>query len=156
VRFLFVDRILELERGKRILATKTVTSMDGFLTEHYTRRPLAPATLVIECLAQAGGWLNLISHDFRVKTVLALIEGVRILRDVRPGDTLLLDVHMLYSHADGATARAEAWVEADVVATIERMLFAHEVDTGGTFVRQQRDHFDYINGGPLSLTEPAP
>ena len=147
MRFLFVDRILELERGKRILATKTITAMDPYLTAHYPRLQVVPTTLIIECLAQTGGWLNLISKDFSVKTVLAVCEGVRIRRHVWPGDTLLLEARMLRAHSDGATVYGEARVGSEVVATMERLVLAHEVCTEVAFIQQQRERLQYVNSG---------
>jgi len=52
VRFLFCDRILELEPGKRALATKMVSLSEEFLPDHYARQPVMPSTMVMECLAQ--------------------------------------------------------------------------------------------------------
>lgn len=147
MRFLFVDRILEVEPGRRLRAVKAIGQMDGYLTAHYPQLPLAPATLVVESLAQAGGWLNLITRDFGVKMVLVLIEGARIFRQARPGDVLTLDVHLLYVHTDGATVRGEARVGDEPIATVERLVFAHTVDTDEAFRQQQRTYLRYINSG---------
>ncbi len=149
MRFLFIDRILELEPGQRILATKTVTMMDEYLTAHYQRIPLVPATMVVECLLQAGGWLNLISRDFRVKTVVALIEGVQVHREARPGETLDLEAYLLYGHADGATVRAEARVGPEVIVSIDRVLLAHRETSDEAFIQEQQDRFRYLSGGSL-------
>ncbi len=152
MRFLLLDRILELERGKRILATKTVSLMDEYLTEHYTRRPVMPPSLLLESLAQTGGWLNLISSDFGVRIVLALIEGGRIHSQVSPGDVLLLEAHLLYGHVDGATVRAEARVGSRIVASVDRIVFAHERISDNSFAQIQRERFRYVAGG-LPLPE---
>ena len=146
MRFLFVDQILEAEPGNRLLASKTIGNMDEYLASHYPRRPLVPPTLVIECLAQAGGWLNLISRDFGVKTVLGLIEGVRVHRDVRPGEVLSLEVWLEYAHQDGATVRAEARVGRESVMTVERLMFVHQWTTDAEFSRLQRERFANLTG----------
>jgi 3-hydroxyacyl-[acyl-carrier-protein] dehydratase len=145
VRFLFVDNILELERDKRILATKSFTVMDTFLTAHYPRCPAVPASLLIECLAQAGGWLNLISREFAVKTLLVLVEGVRIYRQAKLGETLLLDVQTLYAHPDGMTVRGTARVGTEVVVVAERILLAHEVTPDPAFKAERLNHLRYLN-----------
>ena len=103
MRFVFVDRILDLEPSRRILTTKSLPLLDGYLTGRYPGEPLVPASMVIECLAQAGGWLNLVSRDFGVKSVLALVEGFRLYRPLRAGETLLIDVRAVYGHRNGAT-----------------------------------------------------
>lgn len=152
MRFFLFDRVLELERGKRILATKSVSLMDTYLTERYTHCPLMPATLVIEGLAQAGGMLNLFNHDFGIRMVLMLIEEIQIRRQVRPGEMLRLAVQMLYDHSYGATVRGEARVGPEPVATVNRIVFAHEIVTEAAFVQKQRDRFHYQSGG-FSLPE---
>lgn len=92
MRFLFYDRILELEVRKRALARKVVALSEEFFPEHYPRRPIMPATLLIETMAQTAGWLSVVSNDFAVDTVLGLIEGVQIFDQVRPGDVLTVEV----------------------------------------------------------------
>jgi len=156
VRFLLLDRILEFERDKRLVATKTATLAERFLTEHYARRPIVPATLVIESLAQAGGWLNVISRDFRLKVVLAVVEGVRLGRPVRPGEPLLIEAVMLYAHVDGVTVRGEARVDSETVASVERMVFAHESVEDEAFARTQRERFQYVSGGLRLPLDPRP
>ncbi len=153
MRFLFYDRILEMERGKRALATKLVSIADEYLDEHYGRRALMPATLVIECLAQVSGWLNLVTRDFSIRMVLGLIEGARLYRPVRPGDTLSLEVWMLYAHADGATARGEARVGTETVAVVERMMFVNQTVHDAAFAQEQRERFHYLSGGYSGLQE---
>lgn len=153
MRFLFVDSILELEGGKRILATKAITAMDEYLTAHYPRRPVVPPTLVLESLAQTGGWLNLISRDFKVKTILVLIEGVRVHRQVRLGDTLFLEVQLLYAHSDGVTVRGEARVDSELVVTVDRIIFAHEVTSEESFAEESRERFRYLSSRLSALKE---
>jgi 3-hydroxyacyl-[acyl-carrier-protein] dehydratase len=147
VRFLLYDRIIEMEPGKRALATKLVTISDEYLDEHYGRRAQMPGTLVIESLAQVGGWLNLVSRDFSIRTVLGLIEGASLFRPVRPGDTLTLEVWMLYTHADGATVRGSARVGAQPVAVVDRILFVNQTVQDPAFSAEQRERFQYLSGG---------
>ena len=147
MRFIFIDRIVELEPDRRIRAVKAIGQMDGYLNAHYPRRPIAPATLVIEALAQAGGWLNLISRDFGVKVVLGLVEGARIFRPVLPGDVLTLEVELLRGHPDGATVRGEARVGDELVASVERIVYIHAVEKDERFRERQREYARYINGG---------
>jgi 3-hydroxyacyl-[acyl-carrier-protein] dehydratase len=154
MRFLFYDRILEMETGKHALATKLVCLAEEYFTDHYSRRAVMPATLVIESLAQVAGWLNLASNNFNVTTVLCLIEGVRITKEVRSGDSLFLDVTALYLHPDGMTTRGEARIGEDVVMTIERMVFANQIAGGGEFIERERERFNYLSGG-FELAEGA-
>lgn len=147
MRFLFYDRILELEIGKHARAVKLVTMADEYFTDHYPRRAIMPATLVVECLAQLAGWLNVASNGFNVTTVLCLIENARIYRQVEPGDGLTLEVSMLYSHRDGVTTRGEARVGSEVVATVDRLVLANQFVNDDSFVRRERERFHYLSGG---------
>ncbi|MDQ5822894.1 MAG: beta-hydroxyacyl-ACP dehydratase [Chloroflexota bacterium] len=147
MRFLLYDRILDLEPGKRILAVKMVTLADEFLGEHYPRRAIMPPTLVLEALAQAAGWLHLVTQNFNIRMVLALVEGVTYTRPVVPGDELRLEAWTLYTHGGGVTARAEARVGGDLVAAVERLVLAHEEVDDDDFVMQQRERFRYVSGG---------
>jgi 3-hydroxyacyl-[acyl-carrier-protein] dehydratase len=147
MRFLFVDHILQVE-PKRLLATKTITAMDGYLSSNYYRLPALPATLMLECMAQTGGWLNIVSREFHVKTVMGLIAGVRIHRQAVLGETVFLEAHMLYAHADGATMRARAWVGDETVASVDQFVFLHLWDYDEGFASGQRQRF-------ANLTLPA-
>jgi 3-hydroxyacyl-[acyl-carrier-protein] dehydratase len=154
MRFLFYDRILEMEVGKHALATKMVSLAEEYFTDHYSRRALMPVTIIIESLAQVAGWLNLASNNFNVTTVLCLIEGVSINREVRSGDSLLLDVRALYLHPDGMTTRGEVRIGSEVVMTVERMVFANATAGGGEFIERERERFNYLSGG-FKLAEGA-
>jgi 3-hydroxyacyl-[acyl-carrier-protein] dehydratase len=145
VRFLHVDRILELETKRRILAIKLTSRMDEYLTCHYGQVPLVPSTMVIEALLQTVGWLHVVNWDFRVKGAVMLIEGVRIYRQVRPGETILLEAEALHSHPEGITARAEARVGSEVVLVAERVILSHDETSDPTFIENKRKEFECIS-----------
>jgi 3-hydroxyacyl-[acyl-carrier-protein] dehydratase len=147
LRFLFYDRILELQPGRHALATKAISIGDEFLPDHYSRRPLMPATLVLESLAQVGGWLYIVSEGFGIQCVLGMVEGVRIHRPVPVGDTLLLEVWLEYRHRDGATLRAEARSGRQPLLSVSRMMFASERMNNPADVRRARELFAYLSGG---------
>jgi 3-hydroxyacyl-[acyl-carrier-protein] dehydratase len=151
MRFFFYDRILKMEIGKHALAAKVVALSDEYFADHYARRAVMPLTLLVECLAQLAGWLNVASNGFNVTTVLCLVEGVKAYRPVVPGDTLKLEVWMLYAHSDGVTVRAEARVESEVVVTVERIVLANKFANDSEHVRSERERFRYLSGGyPLA------
>lgn len=147
MRFLFVDQILELELGSRILAAKTVSMADSYWTDHYTRIPVLPASLLLECLLQTGGWLNVAGQHFAVKTVVALIEDVRFYREVYCGERVLLEARMLYAHLDGATIQAEARVGTEVAATAGRIVFGNERTADEFSIRAERERFRNLTRG---------
>jgi 3-hydroxyacyl-[acyl-carrier-protein] dehydratase len=147
VRFYLFDRVLEAERGKRMVATKVVDLMDEFFCDHYPLRPVMPATMVLEAIAQASGMLNNYNHNFAVEMVLMLMDGVRLYRPVTPGDRMTLEVNMVYDHPYGATLRGEASVEGERIATVERIAFAHEAVKDPKLIEINRDRFVYQSGG---------
>ncbi len=93
---LLVDRVLECEPGKRILALKNVSINEPFFTGHFPHHPVMPGVLIIEALAQAAAILSFQTLGTRPddKSVyyFAGIDEARFKRPVVPGDQLLLDV----------------------------------------------------------------
>ena len=94
--FLLVDRVNELERGKRILAIKNVTINEPFFTGHFPARPVMPGVLILEALAQAAGLLSFdmmgeAPGDDKVFYFVG-IDGARFKRPVEPGDQLILEI----------------------------------------------------------------
>ena len=101
--FLMVDRVLEIEKGKRIKALKNVTINEPFFMGHFPYRPVMPGVLMIEAMAQAAA---LLSFDAMGKTpddksvyYFAGIDGARFKRPVEPGDQLVMDVTLERSRA---------------------------------------------------------
>src|ERR687895_545516 len=93
--FLLVDRVLELEPGKRAVGIKNVTMGDPFFQGHFPNYPVMPGVLIVEALAQVGAVALGTSEEFKGKLALfAGIDEVRFKRQVRPGDTLRLEVEL--------------------------------------------------------------
>jgi 3-hydroxyacyl-[acyl-carrier-protein] dehydratase len=147
VRFLFCDRILELEPGNRAMASKMVSLSEEFLPDHYPRQPVMPSTLVMESLVQLAGWLYVVTENFAVTIVLGLAQGVSIPGMVRPGESLILEASVLYGHSDGVTMRGEARRGDEVILRAERMLFASRPSPAEADVARLRDLFRYVSGG---------
>ena len=94
--FLLVDHILEIERGKRIVGIKAVSlEQDVFLRGHFPGYPVMPGVLIVEALAQTGAVLVLDDPAYAGKLAFfARIENCRFRLQVRPGDTLRLEVEV--------------------------------------------------------------
>ena len=95
---LLVDRVLELEKGKRIKALKNVTINEPFFSGHFPHRPVMPGVLMLEAMAQAAALLAFDMQGIRPddKTVyyFAGIDGARFKRPVEPGDQLIMEVSL--------------------------------------------------------------
>ena len=96
--FLLVDRVLELEKGKRIKAIKNVTINEPFFVGHFPHRPVMPGVLMLEAMAQVAALLafDALGTTPSEKTIyyFAGIDGARFKRPVEPGDQLVMDVSL--------------------------------------------------------------
>ena len=113
--FLLVDRVSELDPGKRVVALKNVTANEPQFTGHFPERPIMPGVLMVEALAQAGGVAVLSLPENRGKLALfAGIDECRFRRTVLPGDTLRLEVTVEKLQRMFGRARAVATVDGEV------------------------------------------
>jgi 3-hydroxyacyl-[acyl-carrier-protein] dehydratase len=144
MRFLFLDRILEIEPGRRILASKLVTMADGYLVNHYADRPVMPPSILLECLAQVGGDLNLLTRGIEVQTFLIMADGLRVRRLPSPGETILIEVVMDRGQSAGATVRGEVRIGDEVIATLDRMVYVHRVSDDTSYHRRQRRRMETL------------
>jgi 3-hydroxyacyl-[acyl-carrier-protein] dehydratase len=130
--FLLVDRVVELEKGVRILAVKNVTINEPQFTGHFPNRPVMPGVLILEALAQAAGLLSFATEDTELddKTVFyfAGIDGARFKRPVEPGDQLMLDVSIDRVRAGIYKFNAKALVGGDVVCEASLMCTKRRVE----------------------------
>ncbi len=93
--FLLVDRILEIEEGKRAVGIKNVSANEPYFQGHFPGMPIMPGVLQVEALAQVGAVALLSSPENRGRLAyFAGIDGVRFRRPVRPGDQLILEVSL--------------------------------------------------------------
>jgi 3-hydroxyacyl-[acyl-carrier-protein] dehydratase len=95
--FLLIDRVIEMERRKRIVAIKNITANEPQFTGHFPGYPIMPAVLMVEAIAQTGGALLLSEIPDREENlmVLAGIEAAKFRRPVVPGDQLRIEVTVL-------------------------------------------------------------
>lgn len=120
--FLLVDRVVELEPNKRVLAYKNVTQNEPFFTGHFPERPIMPGVLVVEALAQAGGMLIQLSHDGQATGrmfYLVKIDNARFSRMVVPGDRLDLEVTLKRLIRNMALYSGVASVNGETVASAD-------------------------------------
>ena len=115
--FLLVDRVVELEQGKRCVGIKNVTMNDGFFQGHFPARPVMPGVLMIEAMAQAGGVAVLTDkqHEGQLAFFLSA-DNVKFRKVVSPGDQLFFEVEVVKNKTRIAQIHAEAKVNGEVVA----------------------------------------
>ncbi len=118
--FLLVDRVVEMEPGKRIVAIKNVTANEWFFQGHFPGFPVMPGVLIVEALAQTGAVLLLSDESTKGQIPLfAGIDGCRFRQQVTPGDTLELEMEVLARRGPVGKGRARARVNGKVAAECE-------------------------------------
>jgi 3-hydroxyacyl-[acyl-carrier-protein] dehydratase len=128
---LLVDRVLEVEKGKRIKAIKNVTINEDFFNGHFPHRPVMPGVLMLEALAQTAALLSFEtldeSPDDKTVYYFAGIDGARFKRPVEPGDQLILEVELermkagIFKFKAWASVGEERAVEAQLMCTMRRI-----------------------------------
>lgn len=120
--FLFVDRVVSLEQGKRVTAIKNVTINDYFFDGHFPGKPIMPGVLIIEAMAQAGGIMMLSAKDNLGKLAYFLAaNNVKFRKTVVPGDVLVLEAQVGKLKSKTGLVYGRALVEEKVVAEAELM-----------------------------------
>jgi beta-hydroxyacyl-ACP dehydratase FabZ len=116
--FVLVDRILDLEPGRRVVAIKNVTLNEPFFQGHFPGAPIMPGVLIVEAMAQAGAVLLL--HDMPQRDSKLVyftgIDGARFRRTVVPGDQIRLTLEVLKLRSRTCKMRGTAEVDGQVVA----------------------------------------
>jgi len=120
--FLLVDRIVEIEPGKRAVGIKNVTINEPFFQGHFPQYAVMPGVLIVEALAQVGGVALGQMEEYRGRLAFfAGIDKVRFKRQVRPGDTLRLEVELNQIRRNIGTGAGAATVEGEVACKGEFM-----------------------------------
>jgi 3-hydroxyacyl-[acyl-carrier-protein] dehydratase len=122
MRFTYLDRILELEPGRRILATKSLSLTEDFLQDHFPRFPIMPGVLMLEAMYQTSAWLVRATDGFRHSLVtLAEANNVKYSDFVQPGQTLQVAVELAKQDQQRFHCRGEGRVQ-DKVAVRGRLV----------------------------------
>lgn len=123
--FLLVDRVLEIEKGKRIKALKNVSINEPFFGGHFPNRPVMPGVLMLEAMAQAAALLAFdtagVTMDDNTVYYFAGIDGARFKRPVEPGDQLVMDIELDRVRAGIYKFKGVTRVGDDVVCEAELM-----------------------------------
>ena len=122
---LLVDRVLEIETGKRIKALKNVSINEPFFMGHFPKHPVMPGVLMIEAMAQAAALLSFstlgVTPDDKTVYYFAGIDGARFKRPVGPGDQLIMDVELLRMKAGIFKFKGVCRVDGNLACEAELM-----------------------------------
>lgn len=125
--FLLVDRITELELGKRVVGIKNVSSNESFFQGHFPGNPIMPGVLIIEAMAQVGGVLARLSmegdmdREEGAPVFFMSMDKVKFRKPVVPGDQIVFELKPLRTGSRVWKMAGKAFVKDDLVAEAELM-----------------------------------
>ena len=129
---LLIDRVVEFQHGKSLVALKNVSYNEPYFQGHFPNRPVMPAVIILEAMAQATGILVLRSMDKlpSEKSIYYFvgIDGARFRRPVEPGDQLRIEVNLLRSSRGIWKLRSNASVDGNIVASGDLMGAMREIE----------------------------
>jgi beta-hydroxyacyl-ACP dehydratase FabZ len=120
--FLLVDKILELEPGRRVVGLKNVTINEAFFQGHFPGQPIMPGVLVIEAMAQVGGVLLMRTLNATAEKKFFYLTGIdraKFRKPVLPGDQIRFELEFLQLRSRNGKMRGHAYVEGKLVAEAE-------------------------------------
>jgi len=116
--FRMIDRILDIEKGKRAIALKNVSMDEPYFLSHFPKEPILPGALILEAMAQTGGLAFESSFEKGEEgvSVLASVEEFRLKKRVIPGDQLIIEAEVLRIFSNLAKVKVLAKVGEETVA----------------------------------------
>jgi 3-hydroxyacyl-[acyl-carrier-protein] dehydratase len=123
VRFLLFDKMLRVDPGKGGVGLKSVSLGEGFFAGHLGRLPTMPEPLIIESLAQVGGWIIAVSSNFQHVAIMVRLDKATFFRSVYPGDQLTLNVEITAMSEEASTIEGAVEVGGARVAQVDRLMY---------------------------------
>lgn len=125
--FLLIDRIEELEEGKRVVATKNVTYNEPFFNGHFPQEPVMPGVLQIEAMAQAGAVAILSQEEYKGKIgYFGGVDKVKFKKKVVPGDVLRIELEIDKMKRSIGIGHGTAYVGDEIACSVGQFLFIIE------------------------------
>lgn len=143
MRFLYYDRVTEIEKGKRIVGVKAFPLSEEFFRGHHRKKAVVPGVIFIEAMAQLLGWLIIYSHDFNLSAIMSLIQDVEVPSGLRPGFLAEIRGEILSTTKRDSLGRAEVLIEGKRVASVERLIYSH---FKGFPSDELKKRFEYYSG----------
>lgn len=125
MRFLLVDKIVELHPGESIVTQKNLTISEDYLADHFPGFPVMPGVLMLEAMTESAAWLIRLTDDY-ADSIISLKEArnVKYNHFVQPGETLTLKISII-SRSEGETkVKAEGWL-GETQALSGRLVLSH-------------------------------
>ena len=141
MRWILIDRFLEMKKGEYAKAIKNVTMGEDHIHDKYPSYPIMPNSLIIESMAQTGGILAGKSLDFKRHVFLAKLEKVTFYELVYPGDQMVMEAWIDDLREEGGRFRAKTTVGDTVVAEANIMFVCLENPSGSLSQNNNGDNF---------------
>ena len=164
MKFYLVDRILELEPPRRIVAVKNLSLAEEYLADHFPAYPVLPGVMMVEALVQTAAWLVRASTDFEKNLILLKeAQNVRYGNFVKPGMQLVMEVTALEIGPDASRFKAmgqcEGLAAVQAKLTLQHLNIVDADPYGGAEIDgllrpYWRERFRLI-GGPAALAATA-
>lgn len=120
--FLLVDRIVEVDPGKRIVGLKNVTMNEPFFQGHFPGHPVMPGVLIIEAMAQVAGIMAYLASGLDAQKMVSYfmsIDNARFRKPVVPGDQLRIEIETIFAKRNIWSVSAKAYVDETLVTDAE-------------------------------------
>ncbi len=124
MRWIWIDKFVEFDSGKRAVTVKNVTLAEEHLHDHFPGFPVMPETLMIEAMAQTAGILVGEAKKFQEKVILAKIKKAVFFHFVKPGDTLKLEAEIESITPEAASTAGKIKCSDKLIAEID-LMFSH-------------------------------
>ena len=125
MRFLLYDRVLTLDKMSAIVGVKCFALSEEYHRRHFSKGALVPGVVCIEAMAQLLGWLINYSYDFKIYTLMSMIEGAAVPQDLRPGVEAVIHGQILSTNAKDTLGSARIEAGGGVIASIDRIVYSH-------------------------------
>ena len=127
---LLVDKVIDSDEGERIVAIKNVTVNEPFFQGHFPDNPIMPGVLQIEAIAQTGALLILDTTpvDSKIIAVLSSVQRAKFRRLIRPGDTLRIEVRLVYKKSSIVKVAGKIFVDNQLASEAEVMCMMVNAD----------------------------
>jgi 3-hydroxyacyl-[acyl-carrier-protein] dehydratase len=125
MRFLFYDRVVELDKLKSIVGIKTFALSEEFCGRHFSKVPRVPGVILVEAMAQLLGWLICYSYDFRLFGIMTLLEGVEVASELGPGVQAQIRGEVISTTRNDTLGRAWMETAGGQIAVVERIIYKH-------------------------------
>jgi 3-hydroxyacyl-[acyl-carrier-protein] dehydratase len=124
MRWIWIDRFTKFNRGRSAKAVKNLSLAEDYFADHFPGYPVMPAALILEGLAQTGGFLVGDANDYREKVILAKVPRAKFHREAMAGDQLEYEAELVQLRAEGAVITGRVRVGEALVAEAE-IYYAH-------------------------------